>query len=243
MHSRRLCCRPPRVTTPRDRRLRINAHHHQFRHHIEVSEIAMGYHLVNLGLQRKRLHTRAYLARGVAEGPSPRPTGSPCSTTLPRPARPPRTRTATAPFSGRRAPARAPQLRPPASRSGSRTRTRYAPTGPPTASRPACPCTPSPPDWGTLICGPPPATPPPDPSRSTVHRRRARPPPPSRPPRYWRRQEMRRAHANSEMTTRATLPGSTQPQEEIFQFDAIIDVRVRQTSLAVAPSRPAREVQ
>ena len=36
--------------------------------------------------------------------------------------------------------------------------------------------------------------------------------------------------------------GST-PTQEIFQFDAIMDVRVRQTSLAVAPSRPAREVQ
>ena len=78
----------------------------------EVSEIAMGYHLVNLGLRRKRLQTRAYLARGVAEGPSPRPRGRPARRALPvRPARPPRTRTATAPLSGRRAPARAPQLR------------------------------------------------------------------------------------------------------------------------------------
>ena len=36
------------------------------------------------------------------------------------------------------------------------------------------------------------------------------------------------------------MPGST-PTQEIFQFDAIMDVRVRQTSLAVAPSRPARD--
>jgi integrase len=45
--------------------------------------------------------------------------------------------------------------------------TRCAPTGPPTASRPACPCTPSPPGSGTSTCGPPPATPPRGPSRST----------------------------------------------------------------------------
>ena len=52
--------------------------------------------------------------------------------------------------------------------SGSRTRTRYAPTGPPTASRRASPSTPSRPVSGTSICGPPAGTPAHAPSRSTT---------------------------------------------------------------------------
>ena len=100
-------------------------------------------------------------ARGVDGGPSARARRRPARrAAVVRAPRPPRRPGASPPLRRRRAPARAPlTATPPACPSGSRTRTRSGPTGPPICSRPVSPCTRSPRGSGTSTCGRPRATP------------------------------------------------------------------------------------